>query len=67
MKKDTEPITYKGRVVYQQVMRCSKCNEIVVSADEYERVRKELHPSLITRIKRLLFSKDSCLSEGKVL
>ena len=64
MKEDTELITYKNRILSQTVMKCTKCNEMIVSADEYERVRKELYPSLLTRIKRFLFSQ---LSEGRVL
>ncbi len=50
----TEPsvelIVVNGRSIPQQVMRCNNCGNVVVSSEEYERVRKELHPSLIERM-----------------
>ena len=67
MKKDTEFITYKDKIVSQNVKRCVKCHEFIVSIDEYERVRKELYPSLLTRIKRFLFSDVRTTSNRRVL
>lgn len=67
MKKDTELITCNGKTISQNVKRCVKCHEFIVSIDEYERVRKELYPSLLTRIKRFLFSDVRTTSNRRVL
>ena len=66
--KDT--ITIKGKTILQSVRKCGKCGESFVGINEYERVRRELHPSFLSRIKHL-FAGDSSevgsLLKGKVL
>lgn len=38
----------KGRTIPQKITRCNKCGRAIVSSDEYEKVRKELHPSFLS-------------------
>lgn len=69
MEKGVELIISKGKTIPQEIMKCKKCGNVIVSSDEYERVRKELHPSIFGRIKNL-FKVDTELVElfkGKVL
>lgn len=64
-----ELIIVNGRTIPQKIMKCTKCGKAIVDSEEYERVRKELHPSLLDRIKNL-FRTDVELVElfkGKVL
>jgi len=70
MEKCVELIIVKGKTVPQTVKKCSKCNTAVVDIDEYERVRKELHPSFAHRIKTLFKGNSTQFVEilkGKVL
>ena len=69
MEKGVELIISKGKTIPQKILKCKKCGKAIVSADEYDRVRKELHPSILTRIKNL-FKVDTEFVElfkGKVL
>lgn len=69
MKKGVELVISKGRTIPQEIMKCVKCGKAVVSSDEYERVRKELHPSLFSRIKNLfkIDTKFVDISEGRII
>jgi len=69
MEKSTDLIVSKGRNITQAIMKCSKCGKGIVSSDEYERVRKELHPSIFSRIKNMFKSSAEFaeISKGKVL
>ncbi|MCX6706897.1 MAG: hypothetical protein NT001_02030 [Candidatus Woesearchaeota archaeon] len=53
MEKSIELIISKGRTIPQKIARCNKCGKAIVSSDEYEKVRKELHPSLLSRVRNL--------------
>jgi len=69
LEEGIELIIYKGKTIPQHVMKCIKCGKAIVSSEEYERVRKELHPSIISRIKNL-FKQDIefvNITKGKVL
>lgn len=69
MEKGVELIISKGRTIPQEIIKCNKCGKAVVSANEYERVRKELHPSLFSRIKGLFHLNPEFIeiSKGKIL
>lgn len=69
MEEGVELIIYKGKTISQQVMKCVKCGKAVVSPEEYERIRKELHPSIASRIKNLFKHniKFISIAKGKVL
>ncbi|MBS3163392.1 DUF4042 domain-containing protein [Candidatus Woesearchaeota archaeon] len=69
MEEGIELIIYNGKTLSQQVMKCVKCGKAVVSSEEYERIRKELHPSIINRIKSLFKNNIEFISiaKGKVL
>jgi uncharacterized Zn finger protein len=69
MEKGVELIISRGKTIPQEIMKCTECGKGVVNADEYERVRKELHPSLFSRIKNI-FKIDTEVVEifkGRVL
>lgn len=51
MEDAVELIIVKGKTIPQQIKKCNKCGEGIVSINEYERVRRELHPNIFTRIK----------------
>jgi len=68
-EKGVELIISRGKTIPQEVIKCIKCGKSIVSSDEYERVRKELHPSILDRIKNL-FNADTKFVDifrGKVL
>ena len=44
MEEGVELIISKGKTIPQNVKRCAKCGNTIVSIDEYEKARKELHP-----------------------
>ena len=69
MEKGVELIISKGRTIPQEIMKCKKCGKAIVSSDEYERVRKELHPSIFSRVKNLFKVNTEFvdISKGKVL
>ena len=61
----------KGKSVPIDVQECKKCGETFSSLKETERIRKELHPSLLGKIKNF-FSSSTTTTEvkffkGKVL
>lgn len=69
MEKGVELIMHKNKTIPQEVMKCIKCGKTVVSSEEYERIRKELYPSMISRIKNLFRTdiKFVDIFKGKVL
>lgn len=69
MKEDVQLVKYRGRTAHQLINKCTKCDEGTVSLDEYERVRKELHPSIFERVKEFfrLDTKLVNVSKGKIL
>jgi len=69
LEESVELILHKGKTIPQRVQRCSKCGKSVVSIDEYDKVRSQLHPSLITRIKGAFTSKTEFVDifKGKLL
>lgn len=54
-----EPITYKGKTIYIDGEKCQKCGEFFSSLEESDRIRKELNPTLIERVKRLFIHSKS--------
>ncbi len=69
METDVELIICKGKTIPQEIIRCANCGKSIVKSDEYERVRKELHPSIFAAIKGF-FRPDAefvDLFKGKVL
>lgn len=46
-------VFWKGRSYPMDVTKCTKCGEIVSTLEEAERIRKLIHPSLLSRIRSL--------------
>lgn len=70
MENAVELIISNGKTIPQEIMKCSRCGKATVSSDEYERVRKELHPSVFSRIKYMFKKMDTEfieISKGKIL
>ena len=69
MEEGVELIISKGKTIPQQVIKCNKWGKAIVSSDEYEKVRKKLHPSLFSRIKNLFGTNTEVIDifKGKVL
>lgn len=69
MENGVELIISKGKTIPQEVMKCAKCGKASVSIDEYERVRKELCPSIFSRIKNMFKVNAEIVDifKGKVL
>ena len=69
MEKAVELVISNGKTIPQEIMKCVKCGKATVSSDEYERVRKELHPSILAMIKGLfkMNTKLIEISKGKIL
>ncbi|MBS3143087.1 hypothetical protein J4464_06890 [Candidatus Woesearchaeota archaeon] len=69
MKKSVDLIIHSGRTIPQRALKCVSCGKSTVSMEEYERVRKVLHPSLFDKIRS--FFKPSTeavdLFKGRVL
>jgi len=69
MEEGVELIIFRGKTIPQTVKKCKECGKAIVSANEYERVRRELNPSIFSRIKNLFkFDKEFVeISKGKIL
>lgn len=69
MEKGVELIITNGKTIPQEIMKCNKCGKAIVSSEEYERVRKELHPSIFSWIKSLFKVDTECVEifKGRVL
>ena len=69
MERAIELIISNGKTIPQKIMKCSRCGKATVSSDEYERVRKELHPSIFSRIKNIFKVNAEFIeiSKGKLL
>lgn len=65
LREDTELI--ENEPIH--VLKCVKCGRYTVSINEYERIRKKLHPTLLERMKSILgLDNQSNLGfKGKVL
>lgn len=67
---DTKDLIIKNGKTYPfSVKQCTKCGHSFSSLYESERLRKEINPSILTRIKRLFSRKFVRLSifDGRVL
>lgn len=69
LEESVELILHKGRTIPQRVQRCSKCGKSIVHIDEYDKVRSQLHPSFITKVKEAFSSKTEFVDilKGKLL
>ena len=69
MEEGVELIISKGKTIPQQVMKCTECGKAIVSSDEYEKVRKQIHPSIFARIKNLFCAETEVVDifKGRVL
>ncbi|MBI2107261.1 hypothetical protein HYT57_04730 [Candidatus Woesearchaeota archaeon] len=68
--KANEFIFAKGRGVKIEVEKCKNCSKSYIKPEEVERMRKELHPSLLVKIKGLfssITSKEHNFAKGRVL
>ncbi len=69
LEEGVELIILNRKTIPQKILKCSKCGRSYTHIDEYEKVRKQIHPTLMDRLKRL-FSGDADfidLYKGKVL
>lgn len=63
-------IIKNGKSFPIQVQKCNKCGEVFSTLEEAERVRRELYPSLLDKVKRLFHSQEKIevsWVRGKVL
>ena len=69
MENHVELIINKGKTIPQEVQKCRKCGTTVVHINEYERVRKQIHPSFLNRIKSVFSNKIEItdINKGKIL
>ncbi len=70
LEENTELIIHNGKTIPQKILKCVKCGTSVTHIDDYEKTRKQLHPSFTERIKNLIFGGKTDfidLSKGKVL
>ena len=69
LEESVELVVHNGRTIPQTVQRCSKCGKSIVHIDEYEKVRSQLHPSFVNRIKGIFSSKTEFVDilKGKLL
>lgn len=69
LEQYTELIIYNGKAVPQRILKCMKCGKAVTHIDDYEKTRKQIHPSFIERIRGFFGNKTYFvdLSKGKVL
>lgn len=69
VKDSIELIIIKGKTIPQSIKKCDKCGKATVSFNEYEEVRKKIHPSIFTRIKNFFKTdfKFVDIHKGKLL
>jgi uncharacterized Zn finger protein len=70
LEQHVELIIHEGKTIPQNVMKCVKCGTTITHIDDYEKTRKQMHPSLVRRIKSYIFGGTAefvDLSKGKVL
>ena len=69
MEEEVELIISKGKTIPQNILKCKSCGKAIVSSEEYEKIRKELHPSFFKRIKNIFKSQIEFVEgfKGKVL
>lgn len=70
LEQNTELIINNGKTIPQKILKCVKCGTAVTHIDDYEKTRKQIHPSFIERIKNLIFGSKTDfveLTKGKVL
>ncbi len=70
LERNTELIIHNGKTIPQKILKCAKCGTSVTHIDDYEKTRKQIHPTFMERIKNL-FSIGKTdfveLSKGKIL
>jgi uncharacterized Zn finger protein len=69
MEEHVELVIHNGKTVPQQVQKCRKCGATITHIDEYEKVRKQIHPSFFNRVKECFSKKIELVdtSKGKLL
>jgi len=70
LEESTELIIHNGRTIPQRILKCAKCGTAVTHINEYEKTRKQIHPSIIEKIKSFIFGGKTDfidLAKGKVL
>lgn len=70
MEESVDLVIHNGKTYTQRVMKCKHCGNSVVPIDEYEKIRKEIYPSLLTKLKSFFKSGDTKvvdLFDGKLL
>ena len=69
MENGVQLIISNGKTIPQKILKCCKCGKAIVSSDEYEKIRRELHPSIFTRIKNIFNGNTEFVDvfKGKVL
>ena len=69
-EESVDLIIHNGKTHTQRVMKCKHCGNSVVSINEYEKIRKEIYPSLFAKLKSFFKSNDTKivdLLDGKIL
>lgn len=55
LEQHIELIVHNGKTIPQAVLRCIDCGTAITHINEYEKTRKQLHPSIMQRIKGIIF------------
>lgn len=69
LEESVELVIHNEKTIPQRIQRCPKCGKSIVHIDEYEKVRSQLHPSLIKKIRNMFSSNTEFVDilKGKVL
>ena len=70
LEESVELIIHKGKTMPLSVLKCVKCGEATSSLDDYEKVRRGIHPTILDRIKGFLGKseyKTIDLFKGRIL
>ena len=69
LEPGVELVIHNGKTSTLNVLKCIKCGKASSHIDEYERVRREIHPTIIERIKSLFSTtvKTVDLFKGRML
>lgn len=69
MEEQTELIICNGKTIPQKIMKCIKCGGAVTHINDYEKTRKQIHPTFAERVKNICNGKIDFVevSKGKIL
>ena len=51
LEESVELIIHRGKTIPLSILKCIKCGEATSSLDDYEKVRREIHPTILVDYK----------------